>query len=351
MAKHVEIRHQHTAPWRRLCLKVALAVLACWAGPALAQSCAVYSEMRLDVGGEISFNANGSRLGQPISTWKEGAVRVGYCTDRNLYPGFSMRGASTTIPDTYEEGGASYSVFPTGIDGVGMIARVTTKVRNVEGPTVPLMANTTVEVWRAWAPGYNSSFEVGSKAAVRFIKIGDIAYGRHSVTMRTVGTGTMSSTQGPLAVASGTAIRAIDNPTCSVQTRQVNLGGVPLATFSGGGTGATSPTKTFDLELSCISAAGKIQYEIVPRGAILDDTKAVVELNNPGGSNTATGVGLQLLDGADKPVTFNTFVDFGNSAAAGMVRKSHGVRYFQLGTEAPTPGSADATMDVTLFYP
>lgn len=347
MREHADALHRHRASRRRWHLTAALALLGCWAGPALADGCTVPAETIFNVGGRISFKANGSRPGAPISGWTPASIRLGECIQRQTLPRYDVLGASTSITYIYKEGSEEYSVYETGIAGVGMVASIQ---YSASSPWVPIRAGVNQMVMPAQNLGYIQNFVINASGRVKLIKLGDIGYGDQVVTNRELGTGNLSRVgTSPVRLPAGLVIRAINNPTCRVQTQRVPLGHVPLAAFSGAG--PASIGETFDLELSCGSAVGDIAYEIAPRGGILNTAQAVIELDNPADPDTATGVGLQLLDGRNRPVALDEFRPFGTSAAAGAMRKTHKARYYQLGTAAPTPGVANATVDITLSYP
>ena len=135
----------------------------------------------------------------------------------------------------------------------------------------------------------------------------------------------------------------------SCQTPDVLVTMPPSKTADFGGVGSTTPSKTFAIGLNnCPAGLGMIKYQVDAVTAIVNSANSVVALD---GTSTATGVGLQLLDGAGNvfPLgTPRTLTGY-NAAAGGDYSIPLRARYYQTGPRVGA-GSANTGMTFTMSY-
>jgi type 1 fimbria pilin len=143
----------------------------------------------------------------------------------------------------------------------------------------------------------------------------------------------------------------IITPSCTVDTGSRNIsvqfGKVPQSNFKGKGT--TTGDRNFNIKLNC-RAGQNAQNTVYLR---MDATKdpagddGVIRITQ-GGAGTATGVGIQVIDGQKVPVKYGEEALVGPSKDGDYVLP-YTARYFQTGN-AVTPGRADGTATFTLEY-
>ncbi|MDN6859914.1 fimbrial protein [Pseudomonas sp. CAN2814] len=149
----------------------------------------------------------------------------------------------------------------------------------------------------------------------------------------------------------------INLPGCTTSNVDVPMGRIPLNRFSAG-VGSTSPSVPFQLELNCPANWNGINYRIDPATPVVSGTNAVVALD---ASSTASGIGLQLLDNVDSPLSadkgFQKAVPLGsapgsdayNKAAAGIYQIPLRARYYRTGATVGA-GKANSSMTFTITY-
>ncbi|MDR2324715.1 MAG: fimbrial protein [Acidovorax sp.] len=135
---------------------------------------------------------------------------------------------------------------------------------------------------------------------------------------------------------------------CETPNVSVNMGRHMRAQFSG--VGYTTPTVAFDVSINACPANSltTIQYQFIPVNAVIDANNGLLALDS---TSTATGIALQLKDGNDAPLQFNTPYTFAgyNSAAGGSYKVPLKAAYRQMAATV-TPGSANAALTFTMTY-
>ncbi|MXN74337.1 fimbrial protein [Burkholderia sp. 4701] len=140
--------------------------------------------------------------------------------------------------------------------------------------------------------------------------------------------------------------------TCSTTTPKVfvDLGPHALSKSSGigSGVGSTSPSKGFTIGVKCDSGvAGAFAVSMMLDGAAVSASNGVLALSS---SSTASGVGIQLLNGDGKPVPLGTaWPVAGSPAAAANLQVPLSARYYQTGSAAK-PGVANGSATFTIIY-
>lgn len=145
-------------------------------------------------------------------------------------------------------------------------------------------------------------------------------------------------------------------PTCMVTTPNITvpMGSVPVSDFSAG-VGAVSSSKAFNIALSCSGGVANSYTNVY-----ITLTDAINPANvtntlplNP--SSTASGVGIQVLNGGtpvmfgpDSSVAGNPNQWFAGAATNGAFNIPLSARYIRTGTV--TPGSANGSATFTMSY-
>ena len=134
------------------------------------------------------------------------------------------------------------------------------------------------------------------------------------------------------------------NAPCTVSNVSVNLGSHAPSEF--GGVGSTAAASAFMIELkNCPAGMRRIAYQIDPATAIVPGTgNSVVTLN---AGSTATGVGVQLLDGAGAPLALASQQSIGDSGGSYTIPLK--ARYYKTAAIVGG-GSANSAMTFTITY-
>jgi len=281
----------------------------------------------LPVGGLIAsrqfpFQANGSA--EPIVTCSETGGTV---------HGVMLQGA----PD------ANFpNVYSTAVPGVGI--RLSRKISSTQTVYYPH----TVQFTGA-ASAY---FEAGTQFMVELIKTapvtgnGPLAQGTYTRYFGDDGKSTLTTQ----LLGIGTTIIT---PSCTVDAGSRNIpvqfGKVPLNSFGGRGSPAANYDHNFNITLNCSAGANMRNTVYLRMDATQDPSNqpGVLQITQ-GGTNVASGVGIQILDNNAAPVTFGDDALVGQSKDGSYVLP-YTARYFQTGNQV-TPGRADGTATFTLDY-
>ncbi|MCI2293360.1 MULTISPECIES: fimbrial protein [Enterobacter] len=267
------------------------------------------------------------------------------CNKGTLEPGSSAISSGMTV--TLD--GVNYTIFETGVPGVGYIIGL----KDFNGTTwVPLQTGVTQSYPADGTNGYATS--LGWSAKVTFIKTGT------ALKSGVYQTGTLNAA---ILTAYNNEVKTaqvIINPTtitvtasgCTVGAKSANveLGAIDVHTLPV--VGSTSPSGEFTVSLSC--------DENVAVNAVMTDqttpsnTSSVVSLT---GDSTASGIGVQFYYNGSGPLAMGP-----DSSAAGTV----GQFYIQTTGAAQTlslpfqaqyirtgelvPGSANALASITFSY-
>lgn len=160
--------------------------------------------------------------------------------------------------------------------------------------------------------GDGSSWNLGVDVQIRFVKtstsltagstsVFDPMYMRHYQTYG----GSTSVGSGTYMIAdflAGGLIISTTGGTCTTSDVTVNLPAVSRTDFSG--IGYTAARTDFNLNFTkCPAGLSSISYLFTPTTAIIDNANGVFALAS---TSTASGVGIQLLDDQNIPLSFNT---------------------------------------------
>jgi len=245
-------------------------------------------------------------------------------------------------------GGDIYSVFDSGIPGVGILYRVSSRHMSGTKQYHPVVEGGPLT--SMWGRGpYSVSYTAGLE--MMFVKTDYITPGRYTVTGNVVAKGAHAEDYKTPALfdiaVRDFALEVIDNPGCKLATHTVNMGFVTPAMFVGG----VAPTRDYTIGLDCDKAVGNVDYSFNPLTSALDAATSTYALNDAGSADTAKGVGIQYLDAAGVPLRTYRYARFGVSSAIGRISKQFQVRYRQIGPDSPTPGNADASVQVLVAFP
>lgn len=99
---------------------------------------------------------------------------------------------------------------------------------------------------------------------------------------------------------------------------------------------------------NCLPGINNIRYQIDALTNVLGGNGSVVALD---GASTATGVGVQLLDGSDKPFELGSTVSLAgfDGSTGGNYTIPLRARYYQTGSKV-TSGTANTLMTFTMVY-
>lgn len=222
-----------------------------------------------------------------------------------------------TIWGTMQVDGQSYSVYNTAVKaGLGYVARWRYTVKGQVSDWYPLtVANgvyqTPSQLFNASYDG-TSSWNIGVDVQIRFVKtattltagttsIFDPMYMRHYQNYggsTSVGSGTYMIAE----FLAGGLVISTTGGTCTTSDVNVELPPASRASFTG--IGYTTSRRDFDLTFTkCPAGLASISYLFTPTTSIIDNSQGVFSISS---ASTASGVGIQLLNSQDIPLSFNT---------------------------------------------
>jgi len=248
--------------------------------------------------------------------------------------------SGTTIVD----GGATHSVFKTNLPGVG-IAMGSRLYMNGCG----------------WEPGWtpvaggraNSCNSVtllpnGGQIRAVLVKIGAITSGLVSagpIAQGKLYANAAWDTKWPITIS--TTATQITVLSCLTPDVLVNLGSHKSSEFKG--PGSFTAMTAFNVALkSCPAGINRVSYRIDAVTPIVNAANSVVALNS---GSTATGVGVQLLDGSGNVFPLGTPRNLGgySTSAGGDYAIPFHARYYQTGPVVGA-GTANSAMTFTMSY-
>lgn len=232
-------------------------------------------------------------------------------------------------------------IYTTDVPGVGI--RLSRYITGGEAVYYPHDRSTTTDF---------GNFDSASRFQVELIKIaavtgsGPLAQGTYTQYYSVADSKSVLTTY-----LLGEGITII-TPSCSVDLGSRNItvdfGKVPQSNFKGKGT--TTGDRNFNIRLNC-KAGQNAQYTIYLRMDATGDPsneQGVLKITQAG-TGTATGVGIQVMDGGkSQPVKFGDEMLVGPSKEGDYVLPFT-ARYYQTADKV-TPGRADGTATFTLVY-
>lgn len=193
-------------------------------------------------------------------------------------------------------------------------------------------------------------FGPGEMLTVDLIKIGAVTgEGTLAAGVYTQTSSDGSSVSMLTTTMTGTGTTII-RPSCAVDLGSRNIpvsfGKVPQSAFKS--RGSTTGDRSFNIRLNCNAGPRTVQIKM---DAIADPSKeeGVLSITHAAGTNTASGVGIQIVNGTTRAaVKFGDSVDVGPSKEGSYVLP-YIARYYQTGDKV-TPGQANGTATFTLDY-
>lgn len=237
------------------------------------------------------------------------------------------------------------------VDGVVQSGFVAVGVRwtnynSASGATTLMSAkrlNDPSRPWLALADGVTTLTDTWE-----FIKVGSSAppkpgtFNMASVLMNAVVAGLGDPTQYDVLTYQFSPVQFVV-PTCQAPgDLTVELGQKGLRDFSG--VGGAAAAKPIDIVLQCEPSASVF---ITLSGDIDSSQPGTLKLSQAG--QTASGVGVQILDEAGEPVKFDTRLSYGRPSAAGPYTLKYQARYIQT-AKTILGGQANAALTYTLRY-
>lgn len=226
------------------------------------------------------------------------------------------------------------NTYQTGVQGIGV------KVSSLGNPfprsSQPLSDSITVDYW--WGT---------TDLVYSFVKTGPISGG--TVNGASLPRVRYSLDNHALLIYDAAAVGTTTFVTgaCGTPDVEVNMETQKTSAFTGIGTRVGM--RDFDIALNqCPPGLKSITYSLNAVNGVVDATNAVARL---GGSSTATGVGVQITDRSNNPITF------GSARTAAAYRPAEGGNisiplrawYYQTGAQVAA-GRADAYVEFTMSY-
>ncbi|GGA12750.1 fimbrial protein [Dyella caseinilytica] len=131
---------------------------------------------------------------------------------------------------------------------------------------------------------------------------------------------------------------------CSVNTNPINVTLPTISTTALGSVGATAGTTPFAIGLTCTGAAGMSVSVTMNYNGSASGIQGVLLPT----SGSTSGIGIQVLDQANTPITFGT-AEAEGTTPVGQMTIPYSARYYQTAATI-TPGTLAASATFTLTY-
>lgn len=293
----------------------------------------------------VEFSARGVGMLEGLSPWvatNGGGRTAEFNCSADVPISYRVAGHGGNVPGRYHEGGNQYSIYPTGVPGVGMVFGVV-YFRSLGSRPTPV--DDEDEAYS----GPSGTGDIGAVFYVKYIRIGDISNGSAgsnevmAIEARLFESGSASPLRKQVHIMP-TTLKIHDPPTCSVRPLTVNMGIIAVGAFKGIGTNAGQ--RSYEVELDCEANVGQVNFQVSPTTRPLAIEQGLAEA-----SGGVRGVGYQFLASGGLPLKFYEIHEFGHGSDSGMtLRKTFGVRYQQT-EETISPGPANAGLTYTLIFP
>lgn len=282
----------------------------------------------------------------------------------STYTGAAFLSTNLTMSGSvYTTGGVTYTLFQTGVQGIGMAVAVRSyangcgwvswqdlgtpgSVSGANGASVP------PSPWVGTSCNANGSVSNGGQAQVMFVTTGPVSAGSttsgilfQAASFDTANGPELSS--GPSRVSFTVTPTVVTVLSCTTPDVYVPLGTHKTTELTGVNTYTTS--SSFNLSLNnCPAGMNTVQYRVDPTTALLNSAQSVVALD---ASSSATGIGVQLLDGTGAVFPLSTYKTFSSydKSTGGSYTIAFKARYYQTAATVG-PGDANTSMTVTVLY-
>ncbi|WP_406869028.1 fimbrial protein [Paraburkholderia fungorum] len=319
-----------TKPSKRYALHVlAFAMLALGATKGANAACSTTGMPTTFTYGTIAV-ANSLGVGEVIPGTVQNFAFIGKCanpTIANTAIVACPSGSTVAVP-------GMTGVYPTNLAGVGM------RMRDKNG--TPLVGTGNCSATSSFGnTAADGSFSVSGN--FELVKTGPISAG--TITSATYSWGALNTgtslTPSTTSVASGTAVRPAS---CSVTSATANQT-ISLATISPsmlGSVGATGARTPFSISINCQSGV-----KVAVTFTSTSGNSGVASVL--GSVGTATGVGVQLLNGSLTPINLDAALPLTSGTTGDMSFPFYG-QYYRLGASAVTSGTVKASAIFTMSY-
>lgn len=286
-------------------------------------------------------------------TYSNAATNLWSCTANTetaggrgkLGPGFTSS-TGQTYSGAGAPGGATYTVYATNVQGVGIVVAYNPYVA---------FSSYNWNGWRSIATGWSGltisgqvgTQNVGGQIAVALVKTGPISGGIvSSVTVAQTAPVMVNTLTGQADsyVITPVTVTAL---ACTTPDVTVPLGSHSRAELTGVNTYTASTSFNVGLN-SCPAGMNSVKYRIDPVTSVANSAQSVVTLDTSSG---ATGVGVQLLDGNGSVFKLSTNTTFSSydKSLGGSYTIPFKARYYQTGATV-SPGTANTSMTFTMTY-
>jgi len=287
-----------------------------------------------------SPGAQGTVTFNPPSTI---AVPAGVATDTVLWTSGSIDPSPSVIYDcrnTINNGvtnnvgnspGAGIEYFPTGVAGVSYVL---------------IHSSAPMYQYATMSTDYGSGSEVtfSLPTIMEIVATGTITNGS-TLQAGTLGYWQWQGSGNPKieAFALGNSVTFVTS-SCSVNTNPINVTLPTISTTALGSVGATAGTTPFTIGLTCTGAAGMSVSVTMNYNGSASGIQGVLLPT----SGSTSGIGVQVLDQTNTPITFGT-AEAEGTTTVGQMSIPYSARYYQTAATI-TPGTLAASATFTLTY-
>jgi major type 1 subunit fimbrin (pilin) len=308
-------------------------------------------------------------VGDMLGSWLTSSNPAAWtCQHRTNYQSYTVPMAVQGYPPytvwgTKQIDGQTYNVYNTAVKtGLGYVARWRYTVKGQVSDWYPLTAaavtyQTPSQLFNVSYDG-TTSWNIGVDVQIRFVKtattltagptaVFDPMYMRHYQTY-SGGTSVGSGTYMIADFRSGGLVISTTGGTCTTSDVSVELPPASRAGFSG--VGYTTSRTDFDLVFTkCPAGLASISYLFTPTTSIINNSLGVFAISS---TSTASGVGIQLLNDQDVPLSFNTsylLTDYDPAVANATYTVPLRAGLYQTDTNV-SPGGINGAVTFTLSY-
>ena len=245
--------------------------------------------------------------------------------------------------------GVTYYTYATNLAGVGLVVGVLNMLPSGWGPPGWGLQPSwhAGNLWSITGPVSGKPF--GVTYIFAYVKTGPMTGGTTNVggviAQSAMKAGGVLDTSVVNVTVSGSATFIV--AACKTPDVIVSLGSHKLSEMSG--PNSFTASTPFNIELqNCPAGMNTVKYSVSPVTAVVDASNSVVALD---ATSSASGVGVQLLDGAGSVFPLNTDLTFSdyNGATGGSYVIPFRARYFQTASQV-SPGTANSAMTFTMTY-
>lgn len=265
---------------------------------------------------------------------------------------------SVNLTDTYENSGSAIIIFKgperlmapgypetyaSNIPGLGFRIKGT-----LRGPAIRDMLIQFLP-YTGYSPplGITNRYNYKQDFYLEAIKLGNVAPGNLTIHPDTQATVRFNDAgQGPSKLTlhfSGSA--SVSTSSCQIKATSIDLGSPSIGIFNK--VGATSALKPFQVAIeNCPDGINNIHYKITPTTQVISAEKGLFALTSGG----ALGIGIQLLNDAEKAVPLNTYLPYSNpQGRSRFFSIPFKASYYQLENQV-SAGVANSGATITLSY-